>query len=135
MFLVLCYMAVRRRATYQRLVSSGQLVPAADVPAPSMPQDLAAAVAQGKVTANTRAQLAANDCGPTPHSAATVLPGLERSLTSARGVSVWCACVLAGARADAHRVHHLRRPRRGAHVFRRHVSITPAALRSQHSGV
>ncbi|GFR40214.1 hypothetical protein Agub_g780 [Astrephomene gubernaculifera] len=41
------------RSTYQRLVSSGQLVPAPDTPAPALPQDLAAAVAAGKVRVPT----------------------------------------------------------------------------------
>ncbi|PNH09689.1 ATP-citrate synthase beta chain protein 2, partial [Tetrabaena socialis] len=41
------------RATYQRLVDSGVLVPAADVEAPAIPQDLAAAVAAGKVRVPT----------------------------------------------------------------------------------
>ncbi|KAG2501102.1 hypothetical protein HYH03_000920 [Edaphochlamys debaryana] len=40
-------------AVYQKLVAAGTLVPAADVPAPAIPQDLAAAVAAGKVRVPT----------------------------------------------------------------------------------
>ncbi|GLC34540.1 ATP-citrate synthase beta chain protein 1 [Pleodorina starrii] len=40
-------------STYQRLVQSGQLVPAKDVTPPPIPQDLAAAVAAGKVRVPT----------------------------------------------------------------------------------
>lgn len=35
--------------TYDKLVAAGTLVPAADKPVPPVPQDLAAAVSQGKV--------------------------------------------------------------------------------------
>ncbi len=38
------------RQVYERLVAAGTLVPAPDKPVPPIPQDLASAVAQGKVT-------------------------------------------------------------------------------------
>eukprot|EP00198_Chlamydomonas_reinhardtii_P012618 XP_001701955.1 ATP citrate lyase, subunit B [Chlamydomonas reinhardtii] len=41
------------QSVYDRLVAAGTLVPAADVPAPAVPQDLAAAVAAGKVRVPT----------------------------------------------------------------------------------
>ncbi|MEW5304090.1 MAG: hypothetical protein WDW38_003413 [Sanguina aurantia] len=41
------------KETYTRLVASGVLVPAKDVPVPAIPQDLATAVAQGKVRVPT----------------------------------------------------------------------------------
>eukprot|EP00798_Chlamydomonas_sp_ICE-L_P001678 gene1678-33073_t len=41
------------RVTYQKLVATGQLVPAAEVPVPPIPMDLAAAVAQGMVRVPT----------------------------------------------------------------------------------
>mmetsp|Transcript_2124 Transcript_2124/g.5387 ORF Transcript_2124/g.5387 Transcript_2124/m.5387 type:complete len:610 (-) Transcript_2124:434-2263(-) len=41
------------KATYDGLVASGKLVPAADQPVPPIPQDLASAVAQGKVRVPT----------------------------------------------------------------------------------
>lgn len=41
------------KAMYDKLVASGVLVPAADVPVPALPMDLSAAVAQGKVRVPT----------------------------------------------------------------------------------
>ena len=92
------------RATYEKLVAAGTLVPAADKAVPPIPQDLAAAVAQGKVGRSGR---------PSWH------------VTQLAAGALHCLWLMAPLRshlqmpgpcAHAHREHHLRRPGRGAVV-------------------